>query len=653
MAADEGKQGEIQECGGQALEELRAELRQRLVQVELLRETIETQQRTIARMERTLVWQLATRAWNARDRLLERSQLLRRVYDSGFTRLKQLVRDRLPRVRGAVVRGEAYDSWVERHAPGAAEIASLRAGAELLQPSPLFTVVVPVHEIAEPLLRRCIDSVRAQAWERWELCAVDDGSRAPHVWETLQSYAGADARVRVDRLPASGGIVAATSRALEMARGDFVAFLDHDDELAPEALLAVAARLADEPGLDLVYSDEDKLDDAGRRVEPFFKPEWSPDLLLSMNYANHLTVVRRSLVEEVGGLRAGFDGSQDYDLLLRLVERTRRIGHVPRVLYHWRKMEGSEAAVRGAKGYAHVSAKRALEEALARRGLRGRVETTIPGLYTVRYQIAGEPLVSIVMPTRDKASVLRSCVESIERRTSWRRWELVVVDNGSTEPEALRYLDELGRRHRVLRDPRPFNWSALNNAAARQARGELLLFMNNDMEVISEDWMAAMIEHAQRPEVGAVGARLLYPDGHVQHAGVVLGIGPVASHAFKYLPDGEPGYAWLGHVVRDVSAVTGACMMTRKDLFARTGGFDERLPVAFNDVDYCLRLREEGLLVVYTPLARLYHHESMTRRDLHPPEDEALMKARWSCALRDDPYYSPHLSREREDYGLR
>ena len=632
--------------------ELEAELRRRRAQIARLEATVASQQRTIARMEGSFAWQLATRLWNARDRALARSGLLRTLYSAATDRLKRVVRARLPRVEPLAQGPEAYQEWIARHAPSADELASLRQRAERLDPAPLFTVVVPVHDIADPWLRRCLDSVRGQAWQRWELCVVDDGSREPHVGATLKEYAGLDARIRVETLAESQGIVGATRRAMEMAAGDFVAFLDHDDELAPEALLAVAAELADAPHVDLVYSDEDKLDEAGRRTEPFFKPDWSPDLLLSMNYLNHLTVIRRTLLDAVGGLRPGFDGSQDYDLLLRVTERTDRIAHLPRVLYHWRKVPGSEAAERGVKDYAWTSARKALEEAVQRRGTGARVESSVPGLYHVRYPVRGEPLVSIIMPTRDKASLLRTCVSSIEQQTTWRRWELLVVDNGSTEPDAVAYLAELATRHRVLRDDRPFNWSAINNRAAREARGEHLLFVNNDVEVVAPGWIEAMLEHSQRPEVGAVGARLLYPDGRVQHAGVVLGLGAVAGHAFKHRPGDDHGYFALGHVVRNVSAVTGACLMSRREAFEKVGAFDEQLTVAFNDIDYCLKLRRAGLLVVYTPLATLYHHESATRGDLHPPEDEALMKARWNDEILADPYYNPHLTRTREDFSL-
>ena len=384
----------------------------------------------------------------------------------------------------------------------------------------------------------------------------------------------------------------------------------------------------------------------GRRRSPVFKPEWSPDLLLSMPYLGRMVTYRRELLAEVGGTAPALEGAEDWDLALRMTEHARRIAHVPKVLCHARA-----SAEPADEGMAEAG-RRAVADALARRGLDGRVEPTGRPVHRIRYAIRGAPLVSLIMPTRDKVAVLRNCVESIEVRTSWSRRELLVVDNGSTEHHAQRYLAELARRHRVLRDPRPFNWAVLNNAAAREASGEYLLFMNNDMEVLAPDWIEALLEHAQRAEVGVVGAKLLYPDRTLQHAGVVLGIG-VADHAFKRLPDEAPSYCRLAHAVRDVSAVTGACMMVRRETFERLGGFDERLRVAFNDIDFCLRARAEGLLVVYTPFATLIHHESLTRRALHPREDEALVRARWRVELLDDPYYSPHLTRERSDYSVR
>ncbi len=583
---------------------------------------------------------LANRYRRLRDRLLAPGSPARRLLDH--------VAGRPPAVEPV-----DYESWLRRHAPAPAELARLRARVGALPARPLVSVLTPVHDVDEPWLCRCIDSVRAQLYDRWELCLVDDGSTRPHVARVLAAYAARDPRIRVERLDQNVGIGAASARALAMARGAYVAFLDHDDELTPDALARVVELLAERPELDLVYSDEDKLELDGRRVEPFFKPDWSPTLLLSMNYICHLSVLRRSVLLDAGGFRPGFDGSQDYDLFLRVTERTSRIAHIPRVLYHWRKVPGSAAAAVDAKSYAFDAAQNAIAEAVARRGGEARVVMTRPGLYSVRPAIKGMPTVSIVMPTRDRPELLRAAVGSIEQRSSWPHRELLVVDNGTTDPTALALLDRLPPRARVLRHPGAFNWSAINNRAAREARGELLLFLNNDVEVIAGDWLEALIEQAQRPEVGVVGAKLLYPTRTIQHAGVVLGIGGVANHGFKHLPAGDCGYFGLPLVIRDCSAVTGACMMVRRELFEELGGFDEALGVAFNDVDFCLRVRARGLAVIYTPHALLYHHESASRGDLHPPENEQLMRRRWGEALARDPFYNPNLTLSGVDYGLR
>jgi O-antigen biosynthesis protein len=645
---DDGKDGRRSGGGAPGLEarvaELQAELSRRQERVERLEAMVELQRSAIAQMQGSVAWQVATRLRYVRDRVMSMSPLLTKAWSASGPKLKRLVRRHVPGVAPEAERG-GYDEWLLRHAVTAADVAALREQAATLARPPTFSLIVRVADVPEALLRRSLESVRSQAWERWELCAVGDATLAPHLWASIDSAARADPRVRAVRLPAGNDAAAAPRRAVELTRGELVAFLDAGGELAPEALLAMAARLASEPDLDVIYSDEDRLDASGKRVEPFFKPDWSPDLLLSMNYLGHLTVARSTLVQEVGGPRPELAGSQDHDLLLRLSERTSRIGHIARVLYHGRR----EPAAAGAAIEPGV---RAIEAALVRRGLPGKVESQRPGLYGVRYRVRGEPLVSIVMPTRDKPALLRACVESLERRTRWARWELIVVDNGSKDPKALAYLETLARRHRVLRDERPFNWSALNNRAVREARGEHLLFMNNDMEVIAPDWMEALLEHSQRPDVGAVGARLLYPDGRVQHAGVVLGIGSAAGHAFKYLPDGDPGYGSLAHAIRDVSAVTGACMMVPRGRFEEVGGFEERMPVAYNDIDFCLKLRRAGHLIVYTPFATLYHHESATRRYEHPADDEVLLKVRWRDELLHDPYYSPHLTRAREDYSI-
>ncbi len=546
-----------------------------------------------------------------------------------------------------------YQRWIERHRSTRQGVANVKATIEAFSYTPVISVVTPVYDTEEIWLRKAIESVRAQIYPHWELCLVNDGSTKPHVREILDQYVAAEPRVRVEHLPGNQGIAGASTHGLRLATGDFVALLDHDDELPPEALFEVVKRLNEDPNLDLIYTDEDKLEPGGQRVEPTFKPDWSPDLLLSMNYITHLAVFRRSLLGEIGGFRLGFDGSQDYDLLLRFTERTQRIAHVPKVLYHWRKIRGSAAASPAAKPFAYEAGRRAIEEAVRRRGYEGVVKNTRPGQYTLRYRLRRTPLVSIIIPTRDRWTLLRECLRSIEEKTSYTPYEILVINNDSSEPVTARGLEGVGHKWRVLDYPGPFNFSAINNLGAAHARGDVLVFLNNDTQVIEPDWLTAMLEQAQRPEVGAVGARLHYPDGRIQHAGVVLGVGGVADHAFKGLPGDAFTYFALGSVVRNCSAVTAACMMMPRRVFEEVKGFDERLAVALNDVDLCLRLRQRGYLIVYTPFALLYHHESGTRGRLFPPKEEELVWSLWGDVIRrGDPYYNPNLTLSRTDWSL-
>jgi GT2 family glycosyltransferase len=469
----------------------------------------------------------------------------------------------------------------------------------------------------------------------------------------LDEYVALDPRIWAKHLPRNLGIARASGHALSLATGDFVALLDHDDELPPEALFCIVELLNKHPDIDLIYTDEDKLDADGQRVEPFFKPDWSPDLLLSMNYITHLSCFRRSQLEEIGGFRQRLDGSQDYDLLLRFTERARRIAHLPKILYHWRKVPGSAAASTAAKPFAYEAGRQALEDAVKRRGRDARVANVLPGVYAVRYSIVGTPLVSIIIPTRDRWPLLQQCLQSIEEKTRYPRYEIIILDNDSCEPESMRGLNAVADKWRVLPYPGPFNFAALNNFGAGHARGDYLVFLNNDTQVLEPDWLGALLEHAQRPEVGAVGARLHYPDGRIQHAGLVLGVGGVADHAFKGVRGDTLTYFALGEVVRNVSAVTGACMMVSRRVFQEIGGFDERLHVALNDVDLCLRLGQRGYLIVYTPFALLYHHESGTRGRLHPPADEELVWNEWGELIRHgDPYYNVNLTLSRTDWSV-
>jgi GT2 family glycosyltransferase/ubiquinone/menaquinone biosynthesis C-methylase UbiE len=546
-----------------------------------------------------------------------------------------------------------YAVWTELHRLTDRHLRRLEQAVRQLAHRPLVSILTPVYETDKILLRKAIESVRAQVYPDWELCLVNDRSRKPHVKEMLDEYAAVDPRIRVTHLSQNEGIVGASARALAMATGEFVGLLDHDDELTPDALFEVVSRLNQTRDLDVIYSDEDKTDAEDRRLEPFFKPNWSPDLLLSMNYITHFAVFRRSLLIESGGFRPGYDGSQDYDLLLRVTERTERIAHVARILYHWRKHPRSAAMSIHAKPHAYEAARRALEDALQRRGVEGKVEQLDPGRYRVRYALREAPIISIVISTRDRRELLQQCLESVESKTEYRRYEIIVVDNDSVEPTTLEYLDTIGRKHRVLRFPGSFNFAAINNVGAERAHGDYLLFLNNDITVVRPEWLGAMLEHARRPDVGAVGAKLLYPDGRIQHAGLVLGVGGPAGHAFKLQADGEPGYHGLADVVRDCSAVTGACMMIRRRQFEDAGGFDIRFKVAYNDLDLCLKLRAKGYRVIYTPFAVLYHYESATRGRMTPPDEEALCWKLWGDVIRrGDPYYNPNLTRVREDWSL-
>jgi O-antigen biosynthesis protein len=516
---------------------------------------------------------------------------------------------------------------------------------------PLVSVITPVYDTPAEVLDAAIRSVRTQLYPDWELCLHDDASPRPHVRPILERHAAEDPRVRVSFAARNSGISAASNAALALARGQYVALLDHDDLLTPDALLEMVETI-DATGADLLYSDEDKVDPDGNRTDPFFKPDWSPDFLLSINYCCHLTVARRDLVEAVGGFREGFEGSQDYDLWLRLSERASRVEHVPVVLYHWRQVPGSTSVEISNKNYAHERSRRAIGEALERRDVRGRVDDgPVPTTFRVVRALDREPLVSAIIPTRDRVDLLARAVEGIERSTDYRNVEILIVDNGSSEPETLEYLR--ATPHRVVRDDGPFNFSRLNNRAAGEARGELLLLLNNDTEPLRADWLRRMVEHAVRPEVGIVGAKLLYPGGKVQHAGVVLGIGGVAGHAHKHAPGNAEGYRHAADLIRNCSAVTGACMLVRRDVFDALGGLNEtNLAVAFNDVDFCIRARERGFLVVWTPEALLTHYESESRGfDLNPGEIDYMLR-RWSEVLFRDPYYSPNLTLLHEDLSF-
>ena len=441
-------------------------------------------------------------------------------------------------------------------------------------------------------------------------------------------------------------------------RGSSSGLLDSDDVLMPYALFEVVRALNEAPATDLIYSDEDKVDDTGEeRWDPFFKPDWSPDLLLSTNYMCHFGVYRRSLVEAIGGFRSEYDGSQDYDLVLRFTERTDRIVHLPSILYSWRAIPGSTARDMMAKPYAVDAARRAVDDALRRRGVAGRVEPGYSlGQWRVRYDLRGQPAVTLVIPAGGNMKCLQPCLESVLERSTYPNLHVLVTDDsdGTAVADLCR---ALGRRDPRLRYRRfrlkPFNYSAINNSAVSLVDTPYVVLLNDDITVITPDWVEAMLEHAQRPEVGVVGAKLLYPDRSLQHAGVIMGPYQNCGHAFKHFSENDPGYFSLARIIRNCSAVTFACAMMRRSVFDEVGGLDaQNLAVAFNDVDMCLRIRERGYWVVYTPYAVLFHHESATRNMHSNPGEEEYMRRRWGGVIRHDPFYNPNLTREAEDYSL-
>jgi GT2 family glycosyltransferase len=653
-------------------------------EVERLRRVIDEKDQLILKLnfrllgiQRSVMWKASTRLRSALQQLLRAESrrtslywLLRRtvevVLEEGAVSLLQRTRHKIRlalaghgvrlRARSKDPEGDLnlqYEVWLQLHHLTDANLEGMRRAARDLPYQPLISILTPVYETDEALLRSAIESVRAQVYGKWELCLVDDGSRSPHVKSVLDEYAAMDPRIRVEHLPQNQGIAEASAQALRMATGEFAGLFDHDDELSPDALFEVAKLLSQNRDVDLIYSDEDKIDAKGHRLEPFFKPEWSPDLLLSMNYITHFAVLRRCLLSEVGGFRRGYDGSQDYDLLLRFTEQTNRIAHIPKVLYHWRRVGGSVAVSPHVKSYAHEAGRRALEDALERRGSAASADGLDAGRYRVRYRLEGTPLVSIIIPTRDASHLLQQCLQSIEHKTAYERYEVIILDNESSDPATARYFETIAVKHRVYRVPGDFNFSAINNFGVSMASGDFLLFLNNDVQVSEAGWLGAMLEQAQRAEVGAVGAKLLYPDGRIQHAGIVLGLLGGTGHAFRFQRPDEPGYHSFSDVVRNCSAVTGACMMVRRRVFEEVGGFDQRFKVAYNDVDLCLRLRQRGFLIVYTPFAVLYHHESATRGTLQPPEEEALYWKSWGQVVSSgDPYYNPNLTRTREDWTL-
>lgn len=529
--------------------------------------------------------------------------------------------------------------------------------------APKISILVPVYQTPQEFLHAMIKSVQAQTYRNWELCLADGGSDKK-ILSVLDAYAKSDARIKVTRLKENGGISANTNGAAALASGDYIALLDHDDMLAPEALYEVVSAMQECPA-ELLYTDEDIVSfDGTEHFQPNLKPDFSPDLLRSHNYITHFLVVKKTLFEQVGGLHTAFDGAQDYDLILRCSEQTEQIAHVAKILYHWRAHRDSTAENPESKRYAYEAGKRALEAHLKRIGRQARVEMLKEwGMYRVIYDTVENPLVSVIIPNKDHTADLDRCIRSVMERSAYRNLEIFVIENNSENAETFAYYEKIQREFaqvRVETWEQPFNYSAINNLGARLAKGDYLLFLNNDTELLAADGIADMLGYCMQEATGCVGAKLLYADDTVQHAGIVLGFGSFAGHVFTGKPKDDAGYMMRAQIAGNYSAVTAACMMVRRDVYERVGGFPEEFPVALNDVEFCMRVRDAGYLIVFDAFALWHHYESKTRGYEDTPQKQerfkgeiARFRERWGDVVdAGDPYYNPNFALDREPFML-
>ncbi|MGL4546572.1 glycosyltransferase family 2 protein [Eubacterium aggregans] len=547
------------------------------------------------------------------------------------------------------------------------DIDFLKRQIDLFSYKPKISIIIPVYNVDVNILDNCISSVLKQLYDNWELCLVDDASPNSQIREKIVKYSETDKRIKYKIRRENGHIAKATNDGIKLSNGEFIAFMDNDDLLSPNALYEVVSALNRNEDLDIIYSDEDKINTKNKRLKPFFKPDWSPDTILSQNYVCHFLVVRKTLVEMVGGFEIGLDGAQDYDLVLKCSEKTKasKIFHISKILYHWRKVEGSTSQNPKAKEYAFDAGKKVIENALIRRGKEGNVNMGASlGTYIIEYNITGLPRVSIIIPTKEHASDLDQCLHSIITKTDYGNYEIIIIDNGSKGDELVaiyeKYSGMLKEGFKVINLDIPFNYSKLNNTAVNHATGEFLVLMNNDIEILTPNWLELMLGYAQQSHIGAVGIKLYYPDASIQHAGVVLGIGGVAGHSHKHLSKKDHGYFNRLIIPSNYSAVTAACLMVKKEDYLSVDGLDEiNLPVAFNDVDFCIKLLEKGLYNICLSQVEAIHYESKSRGKENNLEKQQrfsreveFMKKKWVDALYHDKYYNPNLSLYNEWFGI-
>lgn len=555
-----------------------------------------------------------------------------------------------------------YEAWLARHKADK-RVLRRQKHASFAQ-KPLISIVIPLYCTPLPYLKELIESVRRQSYENWQLCLAD-GSPDDKAKEFLEKHYGREKRIVYQKLKENGGISANTNAAAELAKGEYLMFSDHDDTLEPDALYEIVKAINDTDA-DVVYTDEDKVSMDGRHYfDPNFKPDFNLFCLRENNYICHIFVVRKSLTDETGMLRSEFDGAQDFDFILRCCEKAKKITHIPKVLYHWRCHMDSTAADPSSKAYAYEAGRKAIREHYQRMGIDAKVDMTErPGWYRSHIKVQGNPMVSIIIPNKDHTDDLELCLFSMSRKSTYRNYEVLIVENNSEKEETFEYYKKLPERYpkvRVLTWEKEFNYSAINNFAAEEAQGEYLLFLNNDVEILTPDWIEEMLQNCQQENVAAVGAKLYYPDDTIQHAGVVLGLGGIAGHIMCRASREDPGYFGRMISVQEISAVTAACMMVKKSEFDSVKGFDETFQVAFNDIDLCMKFRAAGKKIVFTPYAELYHYESKSRGLEDTPEKQfrfdkevKRFQEKWAQQLEmGDPYYSPNLSVTEGDCSLR
>lgn len=595
--------------------------------------------------------------------------VIKNLNKSNFDRAKNYIKDygfkafvlkSISKLKGERLQ---YKTWIENHVATASELEAQKN--HKFEYEPLISILIPTYKTPKHLLIETIDSVLKQSYGNWELCIADGNSGEDYIHEMLDEYAKKDDRIKVKYLDENKGIAGNTQECYYMANGDYIGLFDHDDLLEPNALFEVVKAVNEDKTIDFIYTDEDKINEkSDYRFDPHFKQDFAIDTFRSYNYICHFSVFRKDLMAKIDGFRDGFNGSQDYDIILRATEVAENIHHIPKILYSWRVHSGSTAGNPKNKMYCYDSAKKALDEELKRKGIKGKAhDGKYIGTYEIDYEIIGNPKVSILIPTKDHVDDLDRTITSVINKTDYKNYEIIVIENNSDQEETFEYykkLKDYDADIKVVTWEKGFNYSAINNFGAKYATGELLLLLNNDVEVINKKWLRKMVSLAQREDVGCVGAKLYYPDNTIQHGGIIVGLGGAAAHAHRGFNKKEYGYFLRLGITHNLSAVTGACLMVKKSVFDEVNGLDESFEVAYNDVDFCLRVLETGRVNVWTPYAELYHYESKSRGvdDLATNErfqgEFKRFRERYADFLeKGDPYYNANLTLDREDFSLR